>query len=89
MSKETHMSHCNMGEYEGSCKYGDNDCPAIDSPVDEIEGIIEEGYAKMMLGFFELRQSGQYQREYDSMGHVINLLMQDRQYLRENYKVNP
>ena len=60
----------------------------MDEPEDEIEGIIEEGYAKMMLGFFKLRQSGQYQREYDSMGHVINLLMEDRQYLRQKYKVN-
>ena len=25
-----HMSHCNQGEYEGSCKYGDfDDCPAL------------------------------------------------------------
>lgn len=78
-----------MGEYEGSCKYSDDDCPAIDSSVDEIEGIIEDGYAKIMLGCYRLRTTGQYQREYDTMGHIINLLMQDRQYLREKYKVNP
>ncbi|MCK4704698.1 MAG: hypothetical protein KAT90_04380 [Gammaproteobacteria bacterium] len=25
-----HMSHCNQGEYVGSCKYGDfEDCPAL------------------------------------------------------------
>ena len=58
-------------------------------PEDEIEGIIEEGYARMMLGFYKLRKSGQYQREYDSMGHVINLLMEDRQHLRKTYKVKP
>jgi len=23
-----HKTHCFQGEYEGSCKYGDNDCPA-------------------------------------------------------------
>jgi hypothetical protein len=24
-----HMTHCNMGEYEGQCKYGEDDtCPA-------------------------------------------------------------
>lgn len=61
----------------------------MEPPEDEIEGIIEEGYARMMLGFYKLRQSGQYQREYDSMGHVINLLMEDRQHLRKTYKVNP
>lgn len=88
MSGETHMSHCNLGDYEGTCKYGEDDCPAINEPVDEIEGIIEEGYAKMMLGFFKLRRSGQYQREYDTMGHIINLLMEDRQHLRKTYKIN-
>ena len=25
---EVHMNHCNMGEYERTCKYGDLDCPA-------------------------------------------------------------
>ena len=60
-----------------------------DQPEDEYEGIIEEGYARMMLGFYKLRKSQQYQREYDSMGHIINLLMEDRQYLRKTYKVNP
>jgi hypothetical protein len=24
----THLSHCFQGEYKGSCKYGDEDCPA-------------------------------------------------------------
>lgn len=24
-----HLSHCNLGEYEGSCKYGEDDCPAF------------------------------------------------------------
>lgn len=61
----------------------------MDEPIDEIEGIIEEGYAKMMLGFYKLRTSGQYQREYDTMGHVINMLMEDRQHIRKTYGVNP
>lgn len=27
---DTHMAHCNQGEYEGSCKYGEPDtCPAL------------------------------------------------------------
>ena len=60
----------------------------IEPPVDEIEGIIEDGYAKMMLGFYKLRTSGQHQREYDTIGHIINLLMEDRQYIRKTYKVN-
>ena len=24
-----HLTHCNQGEYIGSCKYGDKDCPAL------------------------------------------------------------
>jgi hypothetical protein len=25
-----HLHHCNIGEYEGSCKYGDDNCPALE-----------------------------------------------------------
>lgn len=25
----THIAHCNQGEYDGCCKYGDSDCPAL------------------------------------------------------------
>ena len=24
-----HMTHCNQGEWEGVCKYGEEDCPAL------------------------------------------------------------
>jgi hypothetical protein len=24
-----HLSHCNQGEWEGVCKYGDINCPAL------------------------------------------------------------
>ena len=27
--KKVHLIHCNQGEFEGSCKYGDADCPAM------------------------------------------------------------
>jgi hypothetical protein len=26
-----HMTHCNMGEYVGVCKYGELDCPALET----------------------------------------------------------
>jgi hypothetical protein len=26
-----HMAHCNTGEYIGTCKYGDDDCPRLDA----------------------------------------------------------
>lgn len=57
-------------------------------PEDEIEEIIENGVGELFRGFFRLRESEQYQREYDTMGTIINMLMQDRQHLRKTYKVN-
>ena len=27
--ERVHLSHCNFGENEGSCKYGDDSCPAL------------------------------------------------------------
>jgi hypothetical protein len=27
--KTVHMAHCNMGDYLGSCKYGEDKCPAM------------------------------------------------------------
>jgi hypothetical protein len=33
---EVHISHCNLGEYKGVCKYGADDCPAL-KEVDEFE----------------------------------------------------
>ena len=57
-------------------------------PEDEIEQIIENGLGELFRGFFRLRESGQYQREYDTKGIIINMLMEDRQHLREKHKVN-
>lgn len=28
-----HDAHCDQGEYEGSCKYGDDDCPTLREPI--------------------------------------------------------
>jgi hypothetical protein len=61
----------------------------MDEPIDEIEGIIEQGYSQMMLGFYRLRKTQQYQREYDTMGDIISLIMEDREHLRKTYNVNP
>lgn len=56
---------------------------------DIIESMIECGVGEIYRGFFRLRESKQYQREYDTMGAIINILMQDRDHLRKTYKVNP
>lgn len=56
---------------------------------DIIESMIECGVGEIYRGFFRFRESKQYQREYDTMGAIINMLMQDRDHLRKTYKVNP
>jgi hypothetical protein len=33
MSEVVHLAHCNLGEYAGTCKYGDDDCPALTRPT--------------------------------------------------------
>ena len=56
-------------------------------PEDEIETVIETGIENLYKGFYRLRKSEQYQREYDTMGTIIDMLMKDRQHIRETYKV--
>lgn len=51
--------------------------------------LFEDGFARIMLGAFKLRKQGKYQEAYDELGVVLDLIMQDRQELREIYKVNP
>ena len=58
-------------------------------PEDEIDSIIENAVGELYKGFYRLRKSEQFQREYDEMGVIINMLMQDRDHLRKTYKVNP
>jgi hypothetical protein len=41
-----HMSHCNDGENEGTCKYGDDDCPAMVDYVDPELARVQELTAK-------------------------------------------
>ena len=54
-----------------------------------VQELFEDGFAEIMLGAFKLRKEGKYQEAYDELGVVLNLVMQDRQELREIYKVNP
>ena len=37
VSASVHAGHCNQGDYFGSCKYGQDDCPAIirPKPIDD------------------------------------------------------
>ena len=47
MTYAVHMAHCNMGDYEGSCKYGDKDCPAM-HPTPELLEFLEKGEAAQL-----------------------------------------
>jgi hypothetical protein len=49
--------------------------------------LIEQSVGEMFRGFFQLRKLKEYQEEYDTMGVIINMLMQDRQVLREKHGV--
>ena len=41
------------------------------------------------IGAYRLMKDGKHQEAYDSLGHIINLLMEDRQMLRTKHKVEP
>lgn len=56
-------------------------------PEDEIEEIIENAVGELYRGFYRLRKSKQYQREYDTMGDILMMLQKDRRNLREMYEV--
>jgi hypothetical protein len=49
--------------------------------------LIEQSVGEMYRAFFQLRQLREYQEEYDAMGVIINMLIQDRQVLREKHGV--
>lgn len=42
----THLKHCNQDEYTNSCKFGDEDCPAMNKhPAPELMDFLEKGEA--------------------------------------------
>jgi len=49
--------------------------------------LIEQSVGEMYRGFFRLRNLKEYQEEYDTMGVIIDMLMKDRQVLREKHGV--
>ncbi len=42
--KAQHMAHCYQGEYEATCKYGDENCPA--KPTEKPEFDLNKVYQK-------------------------------------------
>jgi hypothetical protein len=56
--------------------------------IEKIEAEIETAIGELYRGFFRLRKAGEYQREYDNMGALLHMLMQDRLHILKTYKVN-
>lgn len=54
---------------------------------DKIDDIIENAIGELYRGFFLMRQKKQYQKEYDEMGVIINMLSEDRRYMRDTYDI--
>jgi len=51
--------------------------------------LFEDGFSMISLGAYRLMKDSKHQEAYDQLGHVLNLLMEDRQMLRLKYKVEP
>ena len=50
--------------------------------------LFEDGFVTITLAAYKLRKEGKHQEAYDGLGHIINLLMQDRQDIRKTAKIN-
>lgn len=50
--------------------------------------LFEDGFVTISLAAFKLRNEGKHQEAYDELGHIINLLMQDRQDIRKTANIN-
>ena len=55
-------------------------------PTDQL---FEDGFSMICVGAYRLKKDGKHQEAYDQLGHVLNLLLEDRQMLRVKYKVEP
>ncbi len=55
--------------------------------TDNPDKIIEDAVGELYRGYYRLRQQKQYQKEYDSMGVLMDMLLRDRDYIRKTYLV--
>jgi hypothetical protein len=56
--------------------------------IEKIEAEIETAIGELYRGFYRLRKAEAYQAEYDSMGVLLNMLMQDRMHILKTFKVD-
>jgi len=47
--------------------------------------MLEQAVGLFYAGLMRLRDAGMYQREYDVMGVLINMLSEDREFLRQKH----
>lgn len=45
--------------------------------------LFEDGFVNIMLASFKLCKEGKYQEAYDGLGHIIDMLSEDRSELRK------
>ena len=55
--------------------------------AEKLELQVEEAVGQLYAALYKLRQAKLYQEEYDTMGTVIRMLIQDREHLRIKYGV--
>lgn len=54
---------------------------------EDLEKQMEEAVANLYVVLYRMREAKEYQQEYDEMGSLINMLSQDRDFLRRKYNV--
>ena len=55
-------------------------------PVTEADKCLDMGVGKFYQGLFLLREAGEYQREYNAMSVLIDMLTKDREHLQDKYR---
>jgi hypothetical protein len=61
----------------------------MSAEIEKIENKIEAAIGELYRGFYRLRKLEAYQKEYDNMGALMNMLMQDRMHLIKTHGVKP
>lgn len=60
----------------------------MSAEIEKIEAEIETAIGELYRGFYRLRKLEAYQEEYENMGALMNMLMQDRMHLLKKYNIN-
>lgn len=61
----------------------------MSAEIEKIEAEIETAIGELYRGFYRLRKLEAYQEEYENMGALMTMLMQDRMHLLKKHKIVP